>query len=100
MNPFEAIEVAVTRQDPGDPEGPVLTPQHRVSVQKILEAYTVNGARAGFVEDELGTLEVGKRADLVVIDRDPFAIDPIALSEIKVDRTLLDGREVYRANEP
>jgi predicted amidohydrolase YtcJ len=97
MNPFEAMEVAVTRQDPEDPEGRVLTPQHRVDVRAILEAYTVNGARAGFVEATLGTVTAGKRADLVVIDRDPFAIDPHDLSEVRVLRTLFDGREVYRA---
>lgn len=97
MNPFEAMEVAVTRQDPEDPEGRVLTPQHRVGLQEILRAYTLHGARAGFVEDELGSIEVGKRADLVVVDRDPFAIDPHELSEVRVLRTMLDGREVYRA---
>ena len=97
MNPFEAMEVAVTRQDPEDPEGRVLTPQHRVGIQQILEAYTINGARAAFAEAELGSVEVGKRADLVVIDRDPLAIDPHDLSEVRVERTLLDGREVHRA---
>jgi predicted amidohydrolase YtcJ len=97
MNPFEAMEVAITRQDPEDAEGVVLTPQHRVGIQAILAAYTVNGARAGFVEDELGTLTVGKRADLVVIDRDPFVIDPHTLSDVRVLRTLVDGREVHRA---
>lgn len=99
MNPFEAMEVAVTRQDPEDPEGRALTPQHRVDLQDILEAYTVNGARAAFAEAELGSIAPGKRADLVVIDRDPFAIDPHELSEVKVLRTLLEGREVYPAPE-
>ena len=58
----------------------------------------VNGARAAFVEDELGSVEPGKRADLVVIDRDPFAIDPHDLSDVQVLRTLLEGREVYSAS--
>ena len=97
MNPFLAMEVAVTRQDPREPDGRVLTPQHRVGVQQILEAYTINGAKAAFVEDELGSIEAGKRADLIVLDRDPFAIDPHELSEVQVLRTLLDGREMYRA---
>jgi len=97
MNPFLAMEVAVTRQDPRVPDGPVLTPQHRVGVQQILEAYTIHGARAAFVEDELGSVEAGKRADLIVVDRDPFAIDPHELSEVQVLRTLLDGQEMYRA---
>ena len=102
MDPFDAMEVAVTRQAPepdedGGEPGPALTPQQRVTVQDILAAYTINGARASFVEDELGSIAAGKRADLVVIDRDPLAIDATDLSEIRVLRTLLDGREVYRA---
>jgi predicted amidohydrolase YtcJ len=98
MDPFDAMEVALTRQAPEGEPGPALTPQHRVTLQDILEAYTINGARASFVEAELGSIAEGKRADLVVIDRDPFAIEAADLSEVQVLRTLLDGREVYRAD--
>lgn len=97
MDPFEAMEAGITRQDTVKNGGPVLTPEHRVTLQQMLEAYTINGARASFVERELGSLTVGKRADLVVIDRDPFAISPHELSDIQVVMTLLDGREVYHA---
>ena len=97
MDPFEAMEAGITRQDTVKDGGPVLTPEQRVTLQQILEAYTINGARASFVERELGSLTVGKRADLVVLDRDPFAISPHELSEIQAVMTLLDGREVYRA---
>jgi predicted amidohydrolase YtcJ len=99
MDPFDAMEVAVTRRDP-DGGGPALAPQHRVSVAEILAAYTLHGARASFVEDELGSIAVGKRADLIVLDRDPLAIDAGELSEIQVLLTLLDGREVHRAPPP
>lgn len=105
MDPFDAMEVAVTRQAPetGAERGPggetaaALVPEQRVALQEILAAYTIHGARASFVEDELGSITAGKRADLIVIDRDPFAIDPHELSEVRVLRTLLDGYEVYRA---
>jgi predicted amidohydrolase YtcJ len=97
MDPFDGIEVAITRQAPEGEPGPALTPQQRVTLQDMLEAYTINGARAAFVEDELGSIAEGKRADLVVLDRDPFATAPADLSEIQVLRTLLDGLEVYRA---
>jgi predicted amidohydrolase YtcJ len=97
MDPFDAMEVAVLRQAPeGDP-GPALTPEQRVTLQDILAAYTIAGAHASFTEDELGSIAEGKRADLIVIDRDPFAIPTDELSEIQVLHTLLDGREVYRA---
>lgn len=98
MDPFDAMEVAVTREAPDGSVTTPLTPAQRLDLQTILEAYTINGARASFVEDELGSITEGKRADLIVIDRDPFEIDPADLSEIQVLRTLLDGREVYRAS--
>lgn len=97
MDPFDAMEVAVTREAPDGSVTTPLTPAQRIELQQVLEAYTINGARASFVEDELGSITEGKRADLIVIDRDPFAIDPVELSEIQVLRTLLDGREVYSA---
>ncbi len=97
MDPFDGIEVAITRQAPGGEPGPALGPQQRVALQDMLEAYTIDGARASFVEDELGSITEGKRADLIVIDRDPFAIPAAELSEVRVLRTLLDGRTVYRA---
>ena len=74
MNPLEAMQVAVTRQDPGDANGRVLTPQHRLQLMDMLRAYTVNGAFAAFDEADSGTLAVGKRADIVVLDRDITAL--------------------------
>jgi predicted amidohydrolase YtcJ len=97
MDPFDAMETGVTRQDTDKNGGPALTPEHKATLQQMLEAYTINGARASFVERELGSITVGKRADLVVLDRDPFEITPYELSEIQVVKTLLDGREVYQA---
>ena len=56
MNPLEAIQTGVTRQDIADPNGGVLTPQHKLDVMDMLRAYTVNGAYAAFDEAESGTL--------------------------------------------
>lgn len=95
MNPFEQIEVAVTRQDPWEDGGPVLTPQHRIDAMTALRAFTSAGAEASFSEALVGTLEVGKRADFVVVDRDPLAISPYELSEVRVEETWIDGRQVF-----
>jgi predicted amidohydrolase YtcJ len=95
MNPFEAIEVAVTRQDPWTNEGDVLTPDHRIDVETAIRAYTSEGAKASFSEDLVGTLEVGKRADFIVVDRDPFAIPEHELSDVQVESTWLDGEVVF-----
>ncbi len=96
QNPFEAIEVAVTRQDPDVP-GDILTVGQRVSVGTILAAYTRDGARAVFREEELGTITAGKLAELVILDRDPFAVASAALSDVQVRATFLGGVAVYRA---
>jgi predicted amidohydrolase YtcJ len=95
MNPFEAIEVAVTRQDPWQAGGKVLTPQHRVDLMTALRAYTSEGAKATFSEDRVGTLEAGKRADFIIVDRDPFAIPSSELAEVRVEETWLDGERVF-----
>ncbi|MBP7706368.1 MAG: amidohydrolase [Candidatus Aminicenantes bacterium] len=96
LNPLEAIEVALTRRSPDDPPGEAWIPEERAGLETMLRAYTVNGAWLVREEAARGPLETGKAADLVVLDRDPFAVPPQALSEIKVLLTLLDGREVFR----
>lgn len=95
QNPMLAIEVAVTRQDPWANDGRVLTEQHLVDVETAIRAYTSLGAEASFSEEETGTLEVGKRADFVVLTDDPFVVDPHALSDVKVKQTWMDGVRVY-----
>ncbi len=98
MNPLEAIQVAVTRQDPEDPAGRVLTPQHLVGVEDMIRAYTVNAAYAGFRETDTGTLAVGKLADIVVLDRDITAIPLTEIAATGVLLTLLGGKPVFAAD--
>jgi predicted amidohydrolase YtcJ len=99
MNPFEAIEVAVTRQDPWTNKGEVLTPEHRIDLETAIRAYTSAGAEATFSEELVGSLEVGKRADFVVVDRDPFAIPASELSDVQVEATWLDGEKVFQREQ-
>jgi len=95
MNPLEAIQTGVTRQDIADPDGAVLTPQHRLGVMDMLRAYTVNGAYAAFDETESGTLTMGKRADVVVLDKDVTKIPPSEIASAKVLLTLIDGQPAH-----
>jgi len=97
MNPLEAIQVAVTRQDPERDSGPAFIPEERLSLPEILAAYTVTGAYASFEEKETGSIEVGKAADLVVLDRNLFEIPVEKIHETRVVWTLLGGKEVWRA---
>nr|WP_180882718.1 amidohydrolase [Mesorhizobium loti] len=99
MNPLEAIQTAVTRQDIADPNGRVLTPQHRLEVMDMLKAYTINGAYAAFDEAESGALTVGKRADVVVLDHDVTKVPAIQIATTKVLATLIGGKFVYEGEK-
>jgi predicted amidohydrolase YtcJ len=96
MNPLPAIEVGVRRIDPDLDEGEPWIPEERVSLDDMLAMYTRNGAIAGELGTETGTLTVGKSADLVVLDRDPYAVPPEELSELVVELTVFEGRVVYQ----
>lgn len=99
MNPLEAIQVAVTRRGPTDSAGPPWIPEETVDLGTILRAYTLGGAYALGDEANAGTLEVGKIADLIVLDRNLYRIPPADLHAVKVVLTLFEGREVWRAPE-
>ena len=98
MNPLQAIEVAVTRQDPYLNEGPVLNENERVDLATMIEAYTINGAYMMQLDDQQGSIEVGKRADLIVLDRNLFEIPAYEINEAQVLMTLFDGEVVYQAD--
>jgi predicted amidohydrolase YtcJ len=96
MNPLEAIEVALTRRGPDDPPGEPWIPEERMDLETMLRAYTANGAWLSHDEKIRGTLAPGRAADIIVLDRDLFAVPAHEISRIKVLWTLLDGRTVYR----
>lgn len=99
VNPMLGIHAAVTRQDlDGEPPGGWL-PDQRVTVQVALEGFTVNAAYAGFAEDELGSLEPGKYADFVILDRDLFDIEPADIPSTRVLRTVVGGNVVFKADD-
>jgi predicted amidohydrolase YtcJ len=97
LNPLEAMEVGVTRCDPAatEPCTPWL-PKERVSLDRMIAAYTIVGAQLAFEEKVAGSISVGKAADLVVLDRDLFTIPPQQISNARVLLTMLDGHDVYR----
>jgi hypothetical protein len=94
-DPLKGIYAAVTRQTlDGQPSGGWF-PEERVDVETALRAYTVNNAWVAGEESLKGSLEAGKLADLVVIDRDPFAVPPSTLKDLKVLVTIVGGRIVH-----
>jgi predicted amidohydrolase YtcJ len=92
-NPFLGMWVAISREARWF-DGK-LHPQQALSREQALRFYTINNARLLFLEDEVGSLEVGKRADLVIVDRDLLECPLHELRDAKVERTYLDGAVVY-----
>jgi predicted amidohydrolase YtcJ len=96
LNPLDAIQVAVTRRGLDAPSGPAWIPEEVLDLGSILTAYTTGGAYAAGEEALRGTLELGKAADLIVLDRDLFRIPVTQIHTVRVLLTLLDGKEVWR----
>jgi predicted amidohydrolase YtcJ len=98
MNPLPAIEVGITRQDPDDPQSPVWLPEQRVDLATMLAGYTTKAARVNFLDQQTGSITVGRAADLVVLDLDLSAIPAHEIGDAQVLLTLFAGRVVYRAS--
>jgi predicted amidohydrolase YtcJ len=94
-NPFLQIETAVTRKDPLDASGEVLTPEERISLADAIAMLTINGAWINHREGDTGSIETGKLADLAVLDRNLFDIEPAEISETRVLLTLFGGEAVH-----
>jgi predicted amidohydrolase YtcJ len=94
-DPFQEIEVAVTRTGPlGETTEPFL-PEERIDLPLALAAFTINAAYVNSQEDMTGSIEVGKYADLVVLDRNLFDINPEEISDTRVLLTMLEGEVVH-----
>ena len=97
LDAVAGISAAVTRRtlDGRHPDGWV--PEEKLSVEDAVRAYTVNGAYAQFAESEKGTIEAGKLADLVVLDRDIFKVRPEEIERAKVRLTVFNGKIIRGA---
>jgi predicted amidohydrolase YtcJ len=86
----------VNRADPTGAFPGQLWPEQGISVAEAIHAYTLGGARAMGTDDVTGSLEPGKSADFVVLDRDPLATPADRLAETTVAQTWFAGRKVYQ----
>ena len=95
-NPFPGLAAAVSRQDmSGQPPGGWF-PAERLTLAQALDAFTRGAAYAGFAEGRIGSLEPGKWADFILVDRDVSAVDPQALARTQVLETWVAGKPVWR----
>lgn len=96
LNPMFNVEMAVTRQRAGAPDYPVQARENeRLNVDQAIRAHTIDAAWQIRLEDEIGSLEAGKKADLVVLESDPYTSDPYSIHTIAVDLTVSNGRIVF-----
>ena len=99
-DPFQALHVAVNRVTPGAPEGtPEFLPEQRLDLGTALAAYTAGSAQVNHLDDITGSITVGKSADLVVLDRDPFAGPSEEIAATRVLQTFVEGRRVHAADD-
>lgn len=95
IDPFIGLAGAVTRRTRG---GRYVDPSQAVTVREALDMLFTAPAYTSFEEDDAGTIARGKRADLILVDRDPCASPPEQLGSIKVLATVLDGAVVHRGS--
>ncbi len=93
-NPFRSIAVVVSRREMGERE--VLPPaDEALSIEEAIQAFTINGAHVLGMETLIGSIEVGKRADLIILDRNILDASPEQIAQTRVLSTMMNGRVVY-----
>jgi predicted amidohydrolase YtcJ len=92
FEPMMALQSEVTRTDW---KGNVWGPKQKITVEEAIRVGTLHGAYASYEENLKGSIEPGKLADLVVLGRDPFKVDPSELIKIPIERTMVGGKWVY-----
>lgn len=95
INPWPAIEALVTRENPYEDYPGVLNPNQAIEIVDAIEMCTINGARSMSLEKQTGSIEVGKYADMIILDRDIFEINPKEIRNTVVLETIVEGKSVY-----
>ncbi|NOP82114.1 amidohydrolase [Bacillus paranthracis] len=100
FSPLAGIQMGITRTSLQDTNSQnALNPKEKVSLAEMIKTYTINGAYANFLEKETGSIKVGKKADIVVLDKNLFKIPKHDIHKTKILLTLLEGKETFRHTE-
>jgi predicted amidohydrolase YtcJ len=97
-DPLIGIETGVTRAESGTGPENSLWPEEHASLDEMITTFTINGAFANFLENEIGSIEVGRKADLIVVDQNLFEISPHEISQASILFTMIGGGEVFKAS--
>lgn len=97
--PLTLLEVAITRQLPGELEMPVRNRGERLPIEEAIKSLTIRSATQLSAADDIGSLEIGKKADLIMLDDDVFELTPHEIHKARVALTMMDGRIVYEARD-
>ncbi|MDX2057206.1 MAG: amidohydrolase family protein, partial [Gemmatimonadales bacterium] len=95
LDPLLGVKAAVTRQTIDGAK--VFVPEERITVEEALRAYTVDNAWSMYLDRSVGSVTVGRKADLAVLNRDLLTGAPAALDSARVVATVVGGKVVYRA---
>lgn len=98
-DPLIGIEMGITRTEKGTEPENSLWPEECASLEEMIATFTINGAYANFLENKIGSIEVGKQADLIVISQNLFEVPPQEISQASVLFTMIGGREVFRDSD-
>ena len=104
FEPLKIIEVGLTRQNPYNDDDSasshtILNERQRLDLETLIEAYTINGAYLMQQEEITGSVEVGKYADLVVLEKNLFEVAPSEIGEVKVIMTFFEGNQVFNGTD-
>lgn len=100
IGPLFQIETAMTLQDPTNPESqPFPEGRRGITLTQGIKGVTIFPAWQIRMEDKIGTIEVGKYADFVVLEKNLFEVKPREIADVKVEATMMNGRFTYEAEK-
>ena len=94
--PWWGMEAAITRRTPGKPDSPAMSPEQGLTVEELIVAYTINTAWSLMVEEETGSIETGKWADMIVLNHNLLDISATEIHNTEVQKTIFKGEVVYQ----
>jgi hypothetical protein len=100
MGALTQCEAAITRMDPSNPDDTRVFPpmSQALTLEQCLRTVTLEGAWQARMEDKLGSIEIGNYADLVILEKNLFDVEPGEIADVKVVATMMDGRYTFQAH--